>query len=189
MRSSILFVFSALILFGVAAHSPAQSRDYLTDKEIEIVRDAQQIDNRIEVLVHALDRRLVALGAPGATAEKEKADVWGEVPGGTRLQLLNDVKLILQKAVDDIDNLAERPDSLVKDETASGEKPKGFSDLFPKAVKTLAAAAARLEPVFKAQLDSTKDNLEKGILLDSIDRCEEITAALTKLPALQKSKH
>jgi hypothetical protein len=189
MRSVILLALLAMIALGVSSPLNGQSRDYLTDQEVEIVRDAQQIDSRIEVLVHAVDRRLVAIGAQGAAAKKENADVWGPAPTGTRLQLLNDIKQILQKAIDDIDNLAERPDSLVKDETASGEKPKGFSELFPKAVKILGAAAVRFEPVFKTQLDSAKDNMEKGVLLDSIDRCDEIAAAVTKLPALQKSKH
>jgi hypothetical protein len=190
MRSFTYFALCTLVAICAAAPIKAQSRDYLTDQEIEIVRDAQQIDDRIDVLVHAIDRRLVVLGAQGALSKKEKADVWGDPPAGTRLQLLNDVKRILQKAVDDIDNLAERPDSLVADETASGRKPKGFSELFPKAVRKLAAAAERLEPIFKSQLDSTNDNMEKGVLMDSIDRCEEIAAALTKLPSImQKAKH
>jgi hypothetical protein len=190
MRSfiqSALCAFAVLTFFGSMS---AQSRDYLTDKEIEIVRDAQQIDDRIDVLVHAIDRRLVAVGAQGSAPKKEKSDVWGDPPAGTRIQLLNDIKRILQKAVDDIDNLAERPDSLVADETVSGRKPKGFSELFPKAVKKLAEAAARFQPILKTQLDSTKDNMEKGLLLDSIDRCDEIAAALIKLPAIMKSsKH
>lgn len=182
-------LFCAAIILTAAVSLHAQSRDYLTDKEIEVVRDAQQIDERVDVLVHAIDRRLVVLGAETA-AKKEKADLWGDPPVGTRLELLNDIKRLLQKAIDDIDNLADRPDSMVAEETESGKKPKGFSDLFPKAVRILGSAAARFEPIFKNQLDLTKDNQEKGVLLDSIDRCDEIIAALDKLPAaVQKAKH
>ena len=190
MRRLLVLTFFFFAVLGSPARLDAQSRDYLTDQEIEVVRDAQQIDDRIEVLVHAIDRRLVAVGAQGATVRKEKADVWGPQPTGTRLQLLNDIKQLLQKAIDDIDNLAERPDSLVKDETVDKKKQKGFSELFPKAVRTLGSAAERFEPIFKTQLDATKDNFEKGVLLDSIDKCDEITAAVAKLPAVvQKAKH
>ena len=40
----------------------AQRRDFLTDEEIEIVRDAQDIDARIDVLVKMMDRRFGVLG-------------------------------------------------------------------------------------------------------------------------------
>jgi len=184
------FALAVLLLFISWATASAQYRDYLTDQEIEVVRDAQQIDERIDVLVHMIDRRLAVLGAASASAKKEKLDVWGPPPTGTRLQLLNDIKQILQKAVDDIDNLSARPDSMVVDEAEDGKKPKGFSDLFPKAVRILAAGATRFEPIFKTELDKSTDAMEKGILLNSIDRCDEIIASVAKLPSeVKKAKH
>jgi hypothetical protein len=184
------FALAVLFALIVSATASAQSRDYLTDQEIEVVRDAQQIDDRIDVLVHMIERRLTVLGAAPASAKKEKPDVWGPPPTGTRIQLLNDIKLILQKAVDDIDNLSARPDSMIVEETEEGKKPKGFSDLFPKAVRILAAGAARFEPIFKVELDKSTDAMEKGILLNSIDRCDEIIASVAKLPAeVKKAKH
>lgn len=185
----LLFAVFAVAL-ALTVSASAQNRDYLTDEEIEVVRDAQQIDDRIDVLIHAIDRRLVAVGAQASTPKKEKADLWGPAPKGTRLQLLLDIKRIMQKAIDDIDNLSERPDSMVLEESASGNKPKGFSDLFPKAVRGLAAGATRFEPIFKTELDKSTDKLEKGILMDLIDRCEEIIASVSKLPAaVKKEKH
>ncbi len=184
----LVFVF--LFALIASASASAQYRDYLTDQEIEVVRDAQQIDERVDVLVHMIDRRLAVLGAGPASARKEKVEVWGPPPTGTRIQLLNDIKQILQKAIDDIDNLSERPNSMVVEETEDKKKPKGFSDLFPKAVRILAAGATRFDPIFKTELDKSTDPMEKGILLNSIDSCDEIIASVAKLPGeVKKTKH
>jgi hypothetical protein len=182
-----IFLF---ILFPVSLI--AQDRDYLTDDEVEMVRNTQVIDGRVGVLVHAIDRRLSVLGLGGPVTEKQK-DGWGVMPTGTRIQLLGDIKQILQKAIDDIDNLSERPDSAVEEDVNTGKKNKPVAEVLPKAVRTLASAAERYRPIFQAQLDTTKDNAEKGILMNSIDMCDEITAAVAKLPApvapTGKTKH
>ena len=44
-----------LLLVGSCVTAEAQRRDYLTDDEVEIVRDAQQNHLRIAVLTHAID--------------------------------------------------------------------------------------------------------------------------------------
>jgi hypothetical protein len=95
--------------------------------------------------------------------------------------LFSDIRNILQKAIDDIDNLSARPDSMVIDPDEDKKKKKGFSDLFPKAVRLLAAAAKRYEPALKQALDTTKDEHEKGLISNSIDLCEDIIAAVPKL--------
>lgn len=191
MKSTVCF----LLLTGLFAifQAPAASaqRDYFTDAELEVIRDAQEIDRRIDALVHIIDRRFAVLqidvGAPQARAKD--SDKWGEMPTGTRTQLLFDVRRILQKAIDDIDSLAERPDSAVVDDR-DGDKGKVMSDLFPKAVRNLAKAAERYEPVLKNELDKTTDNAAKGSLLDSIDMCSQIIASVGKLPpSSQKGKN
>ena len=187
------FMLFCLIVGGAALLPLAtlgQSRDFLTDDEIEMIRDAQQIDQRIDVLTHAIDRRFVVLKINAGEVSKKESEKWGALPAGTRLQLLNDVKRILQKAIEDIDNLAERPTSMVADEPEKGKKPKSYAELFPKAVRILASATERYKPALKAELDKTTDNLEKGVILASLDMCEEITAAAAKLPAeVKKSKN
>ncbi|CAN5442251.1 hypothetical protein BH10ACI2_BH10ACI2_19710 [soil metagenome] len=180
----------AFFVFGVTAiflpTRVAAQRDYFTDEEIELIRDAQEIDRRMDVLTHAIDRRFAALkvdvGGPKiSTKESEK---WGELPKGTHLELLLDIKRILQKAIDDIDSLSERPDSaILPDPDDKSRKNKSFKDLFPAAVKSLAAAAKRYQPALKTELDNTKDPAEKGSLLDSLESCEEIIASVAKLPA------
>ena len=181
------YSFLAIALFTIHCSlftsAPAQSRDFLTDDEVELIRDAQQIDLRIEVLTRAIDRRFEVLKVNSGAAPLSKKDPreWGKMPEGTRLQLLNDIKRILEKAIDDIDNLSERPDSMVVDEPEKGKKVKGFAELFPKAVRDLAKAATRYQSVLKAELDKTTDNMEKGVILASIDSCDLIIASVAKL--------
>ncbi len=164
----------------------AQSRDFLTDDEVELVRDAQQIDQRIDVLTRTIDRRfeVLQINSNAPPPAKKDSREWGKMPEGSRLQLLNDIKLILQKAIDDIDNLAGRPDSMVvdpDDDPKDKKHPKTFAALFPKAVRDLAKAAEHYQSVLKAQLDKTTDNMEKGVILASLDSCDQIIASVAKL--------
>lgn len=173
---------SALILV-VSGAAAAQHRDYLTDNEIEIVRDAQQLDNRVNVLVKIIDRRFTALGIDPnspASGKKDKTD-WGPEPTGTRTELLGDIKSILQKAIEDIDNVAERPDLMVTDVTE--RKPKTFKEVFPIAVRSLAAAAGRYKPLLQAEGAKTTDRVQTGIISNIIELCDEITASVAKLPS------
>ena len=189
MRSLSILIFSLLVfsfsLFTTAVS--AQSRDFLTAEEVEIIRDAQQIDDRMNVLVKAMDRRFAALNAavssPVAGKEKKDDREWGKSPTGTRIELLGDIKRIMQKAVDDIDNLAERPDSMVVDPEEKPDKKnlKTFAALFPKAVRSLAAASARYQPVLKAELDKSNDNAEKGLIVATLDLCSDVIASVAKL--------
>lgn len=173
-----ILLFTLAFLFSAVAVSA--QRDYLTDAEIDLVRDAQQIDQRIDVLINAIDRRFAVLSINVGGTKKEGKD-WGALPTGTRTELLADIKQILQKAIDDIDNLSSRPDSMVIDPNDKSKKPKGFSDLFPKAVRKLAAAAARYKAPLNASLETTKDEREKGLLLASIEMCDDIIASVSKL--------
>lgn len=164
------FTFSAftvfLILFLFAAAN-AQSRDYLTDAEIELVRDAQQIDLRVEVLIKAVERRIAVINN---TARIEKdSEKWGDPPKGTRVQLLSDVAKILQKAIDDVDDVARRE---------AGKQSK----FFVKAMHKLAEAANRFQPQFKSLLDGAKEEKERGALLNAGELCAQIIEASAKVP-------
>ena len=167
MRFTVLVFNAFLLLFFAAAFSNAQSRDYLTDAEIELVRDAQQIDLRVDILVRAAERRLAVLNNAAAT-EKDSYK-WGEAPKGTRAQLLSDINKIVQKAVDDIDDVARREE---------GKQSK----FFILAMHRLTAAANKLQPQFKTLLDAVKDEKERGALLNSLELCNQIIEASSKVP-------
>ncbi len=169
----IFIIFAAI--FGIALILPApayaqQKRDSLTPEEIELVRDAQAIDARTEIFVKAIDRRLLVLNnqtAPDDKKSKKDAEKWGALPVGTRLQLLIDIKKILDEAIGNIDDVAAHD--------------KMDEKLFPKAVRRLAEAAKGYLPQFKSAFDATDDEKEKGAILSSIEFCEQIIEASAKL--------
>lgn len=171
-KSAALLLPFVILMLAVTAFG--QRRDYLTDSEVELVRDAQEIDLRMNVLTMAIDRRLAALDLAGLDKSKKYGEKWGDAPTGTRLELLTDVKSLLQKAIDDIDDASSH-------ESENAEN-KVTGTLFPKAVHVLADAAERYRPALRSALDSAKDEKEKGTVLASIDFCDQIIEASSKLP-------
>jgi hypothetical protein len=157
-------------------------RDYLTPEEVELIRDAQQIDVRIDVLVKAMDRRFEVLGIDVSAPKGffKKSGDWGPMPTGSRGELIRDIKRIMQKAIDDIDNLAERPSSAVMDES---RKKRGdtISKLLTKAVRSLAAAATRYRPALAAEIDRSPSPDDIAQLAETIEMCDDVIAALDKL--------
>ncbi|HKP70621.1 MAG TPA: hypothetical protein VJV05_15145, partial [Pyrinomonadaceae bacterium] len=158
-----------ILIVVVAVPAFAQKRDYMTEPEIELIRNNQDIDKRIDVLTKMIDRRFTALGVEvGGWKQSEKDnEKWGDIRSGTKTELLYDIKQLLQKAVDDVDDVALHNDNTLAQNKVGGE-------LFPKGVRSLAAAANRyLEPL-KATLTKTTDERDKGLILSSIESCEAI---------------
>jgi hypothetical protein len=177
-----LFILTAFFCISLITSLPAnaQRRSNLTEMEADMVRDAQEIDRRTEVFVKAIDRRFVVLNNDTSQSKQiaKDLDKWGELPTGTRLQLLTDVKKILAEAIDNIDYVAEH------------SKPD--EKLFPKAVRKLAEASQKYLTQLKSALDKTTDEKEKGAILSSIEYCEQIIEASAKVPregAKGKSKN
>ena len=164
------FSFFCVILF-LAAFTPvsanAQRRDYMTEAESELVREAQEVDLRMNILTKMIDRRFAALNNVPVKTEKN-SEKWGEPPAGTRLELLSDIAKLLQKAVDDIDDVAAHN--------------RMDSKLFPKAMRNLAEAAQRYLPKLKSVYDQNPDAKEKGLLIGATELCESIIEASAKVP-------
>ena len=135
------FVLLLLLIGGLSFSVSAQKRDHLTEAEIEIIRDTQELDLRTKVFVKAAERRFVVLGVLAelkpAKKEKDNSD-WGAPPTGTRAELLGDIAKILEEAMNNLDNVWSR-------------EPK--NPLVPKALKILSDAAARFQTQ-AASLDS-----------------------------------
>jgi hypothetical protein len=114
-----------------------------------------------------IDRRFTDAGIAvgGWTPPKKEGSIWGPEPEGTRLQLLTDIKYLLQKAIDDIDDVSEHNEN-----TLTQNKTEGL--LFPKGVRILAAAAQRYLGALKAESAKTQDEKERGVMLQSIESCE-----------------
>ena len=182
-RYFLISAFFAISVMCTALPSHAQRRDYMTEMEIELVRDSQDIDKRVEVLTRMIDRRFSVLGIDVAGWKESGKDekLWGDRPTGSPSELVSDIRKLLQKAIDDIDDVAEHNDN-----TLTQNKKEGL--LFPAAVRTLAAAAARYKPALETLLDKTPDNRDKGVIITSIDSCEQIIDAVKNLPAEVKTE-
>lgn len=173
MKYVLIFCFVVLVF---SASVPGQRGDYMTAAEQDVVRNNQEIDARIAVLTYMIDRRLIALGidtkvnkpSPGPESE------WGPEPKGTKPELLFDIRHLLEKAIDDIDNLAGRLPERAKEER------KGVN-LFNKAVKSLDASAKRWLPIFKREFENAKDEETHSAAATSIGFCEQIVEAAARL--------
>ncbi len=164
-----LTAFFCLTLFFPASAN-AQRRDYLTNEEVELVRDAQEIDLRVGVLTKAIDRRFLVLNNDTSQAKQVEKDMekWGELPKGSRSALLWDIERILQKSIDDIDDVAAHS--------------KMDEKLFPKAMFALTDSCQGYIPKLKILYDSAADEKEKGSILGAIDNCNQIIEASAKVP-------
>jgi hypothetical protein len=179
-----------MIILTAASAAAFGQRDFLTAEEVEIVRDAQRIDERIGVLIHSMDRRYAQLAIDVNAPKKKEKSEWGPLPTGDRLELLTDIKRIMQKAIDDIDNLADRPAALILNAEDEGKKNMTFNELFGKAVRDLAAASRRYDPAVKAEASKDVDKQETGALLAILDMCSQIQEAVQKLPPeIRKGKN
>ena len=167
-----------ILLFASAPDADAQRRDFMNEHEIEIVRDSQDIDLRIDVLVKMMDRRFAVLGMDNGGWKERPKDLekWGETPTGSRLDLITDIRKLLVKAVDDLDVIAQRSDDALKQNQTEGK-------LFPKAVRKLDSAAQRYMAPLTKHVDTVTDEAERGQYLNIIELCEEIIEAAKKLPA------
>ena len=177
------FPFSKVLLllifafFAFAQSNSAQTRDHLTNQEIELVRDVQALDGRMEIYIKAIDRRLLVLNNDNSQAKQVEKDskTWGELPAGSRIELLTDIKKILQEAIDKIDDVASHD---------------AKSELIPYAVHILADGAQRFVPEFEKLQRAATEKREKGVLADSLEFSNQIIEASTKIakPAPKSKK-
>lgn len=168
----LCLLLHALPVSARPARRPA--RDHLTPEEVELVREAQMLDKRIEVFVKAIDRRFLVLTDPAAATSKQvqkDAEKWGQLPKGTRRDILWDIAKILEEAINNIDDVAARDDK---------------NPLLPKAIRKLAEAAGR----FQSQLTPMRARIENGDERDQLEQALEniqsILEAANRLPPPSK---
>lgn len=164
------FVIAFTTLCSITAHVYAQSREHLTQQEIDLVKEAQILDKRIDVFIKAMDRRLLAInGTAPANAKqlKKDAEKWGELPSGSRADLVSDIAKILDEAITNIDDVSARDER---------------NPLIPKALRKLVQAVnnvqSQLAPL-KAQA-KTEAEIASFELLN--EDAHSILEAAKKLP-------
>lgn len=167
-RKSLLITFFAVFIsLGSMLTVNAQKRDNLTDEEDMLVRDAQEIDARMNVFVKVVERRLLALTDPNAAQSKsvqKKSGDWGALRTGTRAELLFDIQKTIDEAIAKIDDAAERDRK---------------NPLFPKAVHILAEGCGKFIPQLKSF--KLEDQSERDFAENSIDECNQVIEASSKV--------
>ena len=75
------------------------------------MKEAQILDKRIDVFIKAAERRLMVInGSAAANAKQLKKDSerWGELPTGSRAELVSDIARIFDEAITNIDDVSSR---------------------------------------------------------------------------------
>src|SRR5436190_7661890 len=170
MRATIRITIMLTMAFGAVVTGVAQSRDHLTPQEIDLVKDAQVLDQRIDVFIKAVDRRLLALnGTDGASAKQLKKDSerWGELPTGSRAELIDDIAKILDEAITNIDDVSARDEK---------------NPLIGKSLRRLAQATNTIMEQLKPLRVQAKGDAEIASFEALNENAQSILEAVNKLP-------
>jgi len=154
-----------ILVIGFAGHAAAQKRDNLTDAETELIRYHRELDKRVDVLIKAADRRFAVINGTKPPATKktfsDEPD-WGELPKGTRAELLSDVAGILDEAITNVDDV-------------SHHDPR--SPLLGKALKKLTAAVNGYLSQLEVLRNKTTDEEELAAMGRIGDNAKQILEA------------
>ena len=167
-----LLLLPIIFSLGLSQTHARPKRDHLTPQEADMVRDAQELDKRVDVLIKAAERRMLLLTDPNATKAPQKdAELWGELRG-TRADFLYDVSRILDEAITNIDDTSSRDDR---------------NPLIPKAVRKLAEASSRILTQLAPLRDKVEEGPERLSFEKAIENAESVVEAAGKLPPPVKS--
>jgi hypothetical protein len=166
----VVFMFVVAGATLSARTSTAQTRDHLTDPESELVRFHQELDKRIEVFIRAIDRRFAIINGIEQPKTKKLAKDepdWGDLPKGTRAELIDDIAGILDEAITNIDDVARRDEK---------------NPLIPRATRKLSAAATNYVNQLTALSKQTKNEDELSIIDRALDNANQIIEVGSKMP-------
>lgn len=109
MPKLIPFLTALSLLLFFPLSGTGQSRgDVLNAQEGDRIREAQEIDWRVEVFLKIADRRLDALAGLTPKLSKKDEENWGPAPTGTTEQLLRAYVKIIDELENKIDDAYER---------------------------------------------------------------------------------
>jgi len=161
-----------LVISLLLANTALAQRDYLTPQEVDLVKEAQILDKRIDVFIRAAERRLIVIdGSTAAAANakvlKKESERWGELPTGSRTELVSDIARIIDAAIDNIDDVS------LHDER---------SPLIAKSLRKLAASANSIMAQLKPLSAQAKSEAEIASFEQLNEGVQSIMEAVTKLP-------
>ena len=163
-------ILIAVASLSFAAIASGQPRDHLTDQETDLIRFHQQLDKRIEVFIKAMDRRFAIINGieQGKTKRIDKGEPeWGDLPKGSRAQLLGDIASILDEAITNIDDVSRRDEK---------------SPLISRSLRKLTAAANGYVMQVRSLASQTKDADELSAIERVLQHAEQIMEVGNQLP-------
>lgn len=169
-QASTLLQTGVLVLALCSAITAFQAREHLTPQEIDMVKDAQILDKRIDVFIKAADRRLLVLNGTDASSAKQlkkDSESWGELPTGSRAELVGDIARIFDEAITNIDDVSARDEN---------------NPLIHKALRNLAAAASRIVERLRPAQAQANSEAEVSSFEQLTENAESILQAANKLP-------
>lgn len=171
---TISLLLPLLLLFPFTAEANVlnrvQGRDHFTELEVEQIKDTQILDKRMGVFIKAIERRLrVLTGTTTDTAKQQKkdAELYGELPTGSRADLIGDIAKILDEAITNIDDVSSRDEK---------------NPLIPTALRLLANEAKRVVEQIRPLQSQAGSEAEVGSIEQATENAEAILAAANKLP-------
>ena len=104
-RLTTLVVILGCLASGVTAQ---RKGEYLTEGELDLVREIRLIDNRSEIFLKIADRRLTALTDPAGPTGDTRFKKYGPLPTGTPVELLDDYRRTVEELMIKLDDEFER---------------------------------------------------------------------------------
>lgn len=169
-------VFVAVASLSFAALAQAQPRDHLTDQESELIRFHQQLDKRIEVFIRAIDRRFAIVNGSEQVKTKriERGEPeWGDLPKGSRAELLGDIAAILDEAITNIDDVSRRDEK---------------NPLISRSLRKLTAASNGYVTQLNTLRTQTKNADELAVIERVLEHTNQIIEVGNQLPAASTEK-
>lgn len=172
----VIFLTCLLVLCFGSVTFASQTREHLTEEEIELVKDAQVLDKRIDIFIKAADRRLLVINGSNSSDStstkqlKKDSETWGELPKGSRAELIGDIAGIFDEAITNIDDVSTRDEN---------------NPLIPKSLRKLAAEATRVVEILKPL---AKNDAESTSFDQLTENAEQIVQAASKLPPPSEKK-
>jgi len=161
----------SLFLFLIApAQASLQKRDHLTPQEVDLIKEAQILDKRIDVFIKAAERRLMVINnSASANAKQLKKDSerWGELPTGSRAELVGDIARIFDEAITNIDDVSARDER---------------NPLIAKSLRKLATAVNTITGQLKPLSVDAKSDAEIASFEMLNEDAQSILEAANKLP-------
>lgn len=170
MITRTLPALALIVCTAIISQAAIPQRDHLTPQEVDLVKEAQILDKRIDVFIKAAERRLMVINnsaAANAKQLKKDSQLWGELPTGSRAELVGDIARIFDEAITNIDDVSARDER---------------NPLIAKSLRKLATAVNTILGQLKPLSTDAKSDAEIASFELLNEDAQSILEAANKLP-------